>query len=231
MDRFLFLRAQSWLTPLEPANEGKDLQDAIEMFNGIATFQVSLSENYSGNRAENGLKGLHAPDARRLRFESSKCGLHPENFKCSVLKYVEESLGDSGSPEMQSKVIIDFEGKRFLLETSAIRYAVSSSSSGSEDLQGDGEVNGDAPSPSKKRQRNRQKAFVSFLFEDVTLNLHDCSQHIVECLMDKKVAESAPKPGKGKVSLDKWGWLDRLDLALDAEAVDANALATISMSL
>ena len=72
---------------------------------------------------------------------------------------------------------------------------------------------------------------MSFLFEDVTLNLHDCSQHIVECLMDKKVAESAPKPGKGKVSLDKWGWLDRLDLALDAEAVDANALATISMSL
>lgn len=71
MDRFEWLRAQSWLAPWPaPPGLAQEPMPAIDwVFEGAASFHVSCQEQYGGAVAQE-CAGALAPDARHLFFKA-----------------------------------------------------------------------------------------------------------------------------------------------------------------
>jgi hypothetical protein len=223
MDRFVFLRAQKWLSVVDNRPQAEVLD---KIFAGGASFHVSLEENYKGKDA-NELKGALAPDALFIKFDSNHKGVSTLQMDCAVYRTCnrEEETSDSNA-----EFLIDFEGSMFVLDRSHIRYIVSSSSKVVENRSPAKPSTSEplvASSPSK-RQKQSQRKVVSVLVDGITLNLVDVqsfgTDELIKVLKDDD-------PGSASASLNMYSdrkgdmeysvqialekWLGSMDVAIN----------------
>ena len=243
MDRSLFLRAQSWLQNVEdrPKTEvglglgsclylfsGQAkltfvhaLQTLEKLFEGSASFHVSLLENFN-KKSSSELKGALAPDAL---FVKLGCKAGSIELECVVYR----TLPVGGEGKQDSEVFIAFEGEMFELDRSKIRFIVTASPKGTHSKSPQKRVGpSDSVSPKKKRQRTSSPQVGSIIFEGITLNLVDKQNsdmgELMKCLKESSGNDNFAKnsfqssdtdTGTHTVDAALKTWLDSMDKAIE----------------
>ena len=164
------------------------------MFDGTARFHVSLSENCHG-KPEDELRGCHASDAMFFEFDaSSSGGLDPYNLKCTLHKFGGEVTQETSGGRLAEQIVADFDGELYRVRAGQARYAVSAEGPHREFGKEAGARQGTSSRspPSKRKRRSGSAPFISFIFDDVTLNLFGNQSTDV-----KRVVEAMLEGGDG----------------------------------
>ena len=278
MDLTRFLGAQKWLQVAEETSKEVSArsrpsppkapsrlttllssfppQELTKIFEGNASFHVSLEENYKDRSAKDlrELKGALAPDALFIKLRTTGRPSNSLEIPCAL--YASASVGQDGESSSVggAGIAIELKGKLHLLNRREIRYIVSSHPKTPPSRSpGKGKQSTIASKSSpRKRQRVGSHRAASLIFEGITLNLVETRSDLdtIEQLTSKlMVAEGGERdPFRRRIGGDASDarpeelaesalkkWLDGMDLAIDAveggkpdaEGASLNALASL----